>query len=59
MISWHWESFKYDKNKPAKEASKLVKEMAQHATLEAGLKAYWLDVQCANQDLRTPFPSDG
>lgn len=58
FISWHWESFKYDRNKPAKEALSLVREMAQHATLEAGLKAYWLDVQCVDQNSGTSFSSD-
>lgn len=58
FISWHWESFKYDRNKPTKEALSLVKEMAQHATLDAGLKAYWLDVQCVDQNSGKSFSSD-
>ncbi|KAK6000023.1 hypothetical protein QM012_004011 [Aureobasidium pullulans] len=58
FISWHWESFKYEKNKPSKEALSLVKEMAQHATLETGLKAYWLDVQCVDQESGQSFSSD-
>ncbi|KAH0365134.1 hypothetical protein KCU65_g6300, partial [Aureobasidium melanogenum] len=60
FISWHWESFNYDRNKPSKEALSLVRKMAQHATLQAGLKAYWLDVQCVAADQRTgeSFSSD-
>lgn len=58
FISWHWESFKYDRNKPSNAALSLVKKMAQHATLEAGLKAYWLDVQCVDQKFGESFSSD-
>ncbi|CAD0097215.1 unnamed protein product [Aureobasidium mustum] len=58
FISWHWESFKYDRNKPSRAPLSLVKEMAQHATLEAGLKAYWLDVQCVDQKFGDSFSSD-
>ncbi|KEQ62006.1 uncharacterized protein M437DRAFT_66946 [Aureobasidium melanogenum CBS 110374] len=60
FISWHWESFKYDRARPAKEALSLVKKMAQHATLQSGLKAYWLNVQCVTEDQKAAesFSSD-
>lgn len=58
FISWHWASFKYDKDRPRKETLAIVKRMARHATLEAGLKAYWLDVQCIADEPGQSFSSD-
>ncbi|THW64925.1 hypothetical protein D6D19_09400 [Aureobasidium pullulans] len=57
FISWHWASFKYDKNRPRREALATIKKMARHATLEAGLKAYWLDVQCVADEISGESPS--
>ncbi|THX72511.1 hypothetical protein D6D04_09051 [Aureobasidium pullulans] len=57
FISWHWASFKYDKYRPRREALASIKKMARHATLEAGLKAYWLDIQCVADEISGESPS--
>lgn len=46
FISWHWASFSYDGAGAEASIPTKVINMAKNATLDVGLKAYWLDAQC-------------
>ena len=58
FISWHWASFEYYGVNSDPIVPVRVADAAKTAALDAGVSAYWLDVQCVDTDREDSTSSD-